>query len=77
MSRTEWEDWRKFCERKTRFYGRKRSCGPSGDPEVRDFTGDIPGSMWVAEVERRRSLRMGREVEEPRSDDVGTSWYLG
>lgn len=33
--------------------------------------------MWVAEAERRRSLRMGRKVEEPRSDDVGTSWYLG
>lgn len=31
----------------------------------------------MAEAERRRSLRMGREVEEPRRDDVGTSWYLG
>lgn len=30
-----------------------------GDTGVQDFIGDIPGSMWVAEVDRR-SLEMGR-----------------
>lgn len=38
---------------------RKEVVAQEGDTGVQDFTGGVPGSMWVAEV-KRRSLKMGR-----------------
>lgn len=37
---------------------RKEVVAQEGDTAVQNFTGDGPGSMWVAEAERR-SLKMG------------------
>lgn len=77
MSKTEWEDCRKFCKRKTRFYGRKRKkLWPKwgyGSLRLyrrysRQYVGGGGGEKKVTE---------DGEVEEPRSDDVGTSRYLG
>lgn len=38
---------------------RKEVVAREGDIAVQDFTGDGPGSMWVAGAERRGSLEMG------------------
>lgn len=39
--------------------GKEKVVAQEGDTGVQDFTGGVPGSMWVAEV-KRRSLKMGR-----------------
>lgn len=50
---------------------RKEVVTQEGDTDVQDFTGGVPGSMWVAEV-KRRPLKMGRE----RSQEVRSMWIF-